>query len=149
MPLDSSSALKTEKFTGALSVVKPIMSTSELCLWIVEIEKEVQSLKKMPENWDSYGSSAIANTASEKVEKLLPLLARLGMSKPNLFPVSGGGLQLEWEKDDRELEIEILPNGTIEYLKVFSDGKMEEGKAIDEDIFSLAKWFNENRMKSI
>jgi hypothetical protein len=32
-------------------------------------------------------------------------------------PVSGGGLGVEWRNGNRDLTLEILPDGTLEYLK--------------------------------
>jgi hypothetical protein len=142
MSYDSSVSINNHIYTGQLSVVTSL--TSEISFWLQDAQKELQALKKMPENWDSYGSPEITNEASKKVADLLGELARFGMSKPNIFPVSGGGLQLEWQKNARELEIEILPDGNIEFLIVDQNGEMREGKAIGGDVLRLTQWYSRN-----
>lgn len=139
MPFDSYPAINNQIYTGQLSAVTPI--TSEMSLWLQDSQKELQNLKTLPENWDSYGSPQITNQASKKVADLLHNLACFGLNKPNLFPVSGGGLQLEWQNGERELEIEVLPDGTIEFLIVNENEEMKEGKATEGDILRLAQWF--------
>lgn len=52
------------------------------------------------------------------------------MPEPSVSPVSGGGLGFHWRADARDLEIEILPDGRVEYLKTLKMGeqiKSEEG----------------------
>ena len=47
---------------------------------------------------------------------------------PQVVPVPGGGVQLEWRHGRREVEIEILPDGTMEFLRV------EDGEPRDEEL---------------
>ena len=149
MPLDSFPAINNQSFTGQFSEVTPI--TSEMSLWLQDSQNELQRLKNLPKNWDSYGSSEITDKASKKTADLLHKSACLGLNKPNLFPVSGGGLQLEWQNAGRELEIEILPEGDIEFLIVDENGKMKEGRAVEADILRLARWYRmgENNVMSL
>ena len=149
MPFDSYPVINNQSYTGQLSAATPIIS--EMSLWLQDSQKELQTLKDLPRNWDSYGSPEITNKASKKVADLLHTLACFGLNKPNLFPVSGGGLQLEWQNAERELEIEVLPEGDIEFLIVDKNGKMKEGKAIEGDILRLARWFRtgENNVMSL
>jgi len=72
---------------------------------------ELDELAGLPENWDGHGSPPIRATAKETVFKLLELLDQLDMPVPHFAPVSGGGLQLEWQQGKRELELEIFPQG--------------------------------------
>lgn len=53
---------------------------------------------------------------------------------PHISPVPGGGIQFEWQKGYRELELEILPNRSIEFL-VVTEGDMTEGhlRFVDSD----------------
>lgn len=69
------------------------------------------------------------------------------MPMPHFAPVSGGGIQLEWRRQNRELELEILPNGEIAFLKAPEPGEMEEGVlplSFHADVFELVKWFEGN-----
>ena len=56
------------------------------------------------------------------------------LPSPSIGPVVGGGLGIEWHTGDRDLDVEILPDGTIEYLKAertasgFDVNEMEDGR---------------------
>ncbi len=145
MAFDAYPAIENQIYTGQLSAVSSL--TSVLSLWLQGAQQELMLLDSMTEGWDSYGSPPISAEARKKMADLLHEFARVGMSRPELFPVSGGGLQVEWKNGGRELEIEVLPNADLEYLIIAEDGKMKEGKAIQEDIFRLARWFREGEAK--
>lgn len=140
MPFDSSPEINVSQiYTSDLSKVTALVSY--INLWLKDAQDELHKLKELPENWDSYGSSRIKDKAVKTTANLLVDTAKFGMPKPYIFPVSGGGLQLEWQQGNKELEIEILPNGKIEYLKVNENGEMEEGEILELDIWRLVKWF--------
>jgi hypothetical protein len=62
-------------------------------------------------NWDSYGSPAIS-------QKALKLAYQIFVHNfcQEVYPVPGGGVQFEWTWGEKFLEIEIQPNGKMEYL---------------------------------
>jgi hypothetical protein len=98
---------------------------------------------KLPENWDSYGSRPIQPAAIERASEALDFLSSINLPPPQIFPVPGGGLQLEFEQDGRELEIEFLPDGSTEYLMVASNGEMLEGSipsGSKGDLYRLTYW---------
>lgn len=111
--------------------------------WLHLAESKISELSKLPENWDSYDSRAIQQPAIEQATALLFKLANLNLPPPDIFPVPGGGLQLEFQQESRELEIEILPDGQTEYLTVNEDGQMSEGSisvGSQNELYRLAHW---------
>lgn len=84
-------------------------------------------LIQLPGNWDSYGSLPIQPPAYFGALWLLLVLNDTAVSAPHIGPVSDGGIQLEWQLAGRELELEILPDGTIGYLSVNDRGEIETG----------------------
>ncbi len=122
------------------SGVTPLADTN---LWLRTAQKKITELTQLPENWDSYGSRPIQPSAIEQAADLLALLSRLDLPRPEIFPVPGGGIQIEFQQDRRELEIEILPNGSTGYLQVAETGEMREDtipSGSREDIYRLAYW---------
>ncbi len=100
---------------------------SEASLWLRSAQRKISTLAQLPENWDSYGSPAIHQAAIEQAAEVLACLSDLDLPDPHIVPVPGGGIQLELQQEKRELEIEILPDGSIEYLLVAERGEMKEG----------------------
>ena len=124
------------------SNVSPVI---EQKLWSPSARKRLKELADLPVNWDSYASSRIEPETIEVAQNLLAEFAKLNMPEPEILPVPGGGIQLEWSNAGTELEVEVLVDKTIEYLIVDKDGGMHEGQMAQcpkvTEIASLARWF--------
>jgi hypothetical protein len=81
----------------------------------VEVENRLLELSQLPPDWDSYGSCVITDTAISTAKKLLDILQPL-RGVDLIAPMSGGGIQLEYEGNSRYLEIEILSEGNATYV---------------------------------
>lgn len=131
----------------------PVSSIFEDNTWKRSAQKKLEELSKLPENWNSYGSRSIQKDAIEITANLLSDLVKLKMPEPQIFPVSGGGLQLEWKNADRELEIEIRSDKRIEFLIVNEEGKMYEGQLLNHnplyEVSFLTQWFKKEGKTSI
>lgn len=106
---------------------------------------KLTELSELPNNWDGYGSPGIQPAVKVAASDLIGVLHKAGAPMPHFALVSGGGLQLEWRKKNRELELEILPSGEIGFLKAHESGEMQEGilpRSFHLDVFELVKWFN-------
>jgi hypothetical protein len=108
--------------------------------------KRLSELVQLPDNWDGYGSPRLQPAVVSAAFDLLRTLSAFHLPSPELFPVSGGGLQFEWQADKCELEIEVLPEGLLEFLIVDAKGEMREGRLLpspllSEHIYRLVHWF--------
>lgn len=120
--------------------VTPLAGASS---WLRAAQRKISELARLAENWDSYGSRPIQGAAIKQASDALGYLSSLNLPPPQIFPVPGGGLQLEFEQSGRELEIEFLPDGSTEYLQIASDGEMREGSipsGSKGDLCRLAYW---------
>ena len=96
-------------------------------LWHRRVLGSVLRLRHLPESWDTYGSPKLQNAAQERATELIALLAQSDPPLPNVSPVPGGGVQFEWEFRNRALEIEVLADGSIEFLAIAEGGATVEG----------------------
>ena len=109
--------------------------------WLREALAGLQRLADFPEDWDGYGSPALTGEAIGQARQVILELARAGVLSPDIRPVSGGGVQLEWRHAGRELELGILPNGDLEFLVVLDGNHMVEGALPRTDFASkLFDW---------
>lgn len=107
---------------------------------------KLTELSELPENWDGYGSRRIEPAAKKTASNLLLMVYSLGMPTPHIVPVSGGGIQLEWQIKGRELELEVLPDGEILFLIVNENEQMQEGSVphfLSPTLPALAAWLNQ------
>jgi len=95
--------------------------------WFVDAVGEVSRLSKLPANWDTYGSPAITNLAHRQAIRLLTLVGR-HLPAPHVGAVSGGGIQFSWELGPRVLQLEVLPDGTVGFLRAYNDDEFREAE---------------------
>lgn len=116
-----------------------------------EILKQLNIINNLPDNWDSYGSPKLERGLFVNARQFVRFLDSLFIdSAPDVVPISGGGVQFEWQYGGRELEIEFSTNSIIEYLKVDEDENMEENlfsiEQMTDEIPKLFSWlFNNNQ----
>jgi hypothetical protein len=122
-----------------------VTSVFDQALWSRSANRKLEELLALEDGWDRFGSPKVSGQIANIARNVLVDLAKLKMPEPKILPVPGGGLQLEWGNSRRELEIEILPNSTIEYLVTDAEGNMEEGNIDSRDgiteFSALAAWF--------
>ncbi|MBW8000439.1 MAG: hypothetical protein FVQ80_00250 [Planctomycetes bacterium] len=95
------------------------------------IEKAIDTLEelsRLPVGWDSYGSPRISDDIIDAAKNFLGQLEYEYVEVPHIIPISGGGIQFEWQVGDRELELEFIDSVTISFLKVRNDEPIEENQ---------------------
>ncbi len=141
--LTNYSRMNAAQWSGVTAVAVATSSS-----WLRRAQQKLKELSELTDNWDSYGSRPIQQKASETAAELLTETAKIGLPEPQIFPVSGGGLQLEWDNTKCELEIGILPNGEMEFLITDSKGEMFDNRISPSwsgEIYRLANWFNNQK----
>lgn len=106
--------------------------------------KTIARLAQLPENWDTYGSRPVQVRALQGAFFILKLTEALSLPAPHIGPVAGGGIQFDWFSATRELEIEILPDGSVAYLRSEAGDPTCEGALAsygDSGVQSHMHWF--------
>src|SRR6266581_4828084 len=91
----------------------PVFGMNE---WQVAALRRIAQLSNLPMNWDTYGSVPISETVLDVASELVRGASFDAAPAPRVVPVSGGGIQLEWQSGDRELDIQITPNLSFELV---------------------------------
>lgn len=106
------------------------------------VAKVLKFAYSLRQNWDSYGSAPIRTWVVDAAIELIREVPFDNLSAPRVVPVSGGGIQFEWSKGNRDLEIEVRPDRSIEGLKVLSGMPVDEGQELTSstDIEQLFSW---------
>lgn len=123
-----------------LSIKRYLKPSSGLTRYIPRSES-LQPLLSLQENWDGYGSQRLTEDAVRRADAALQEGSRHRIGVPDVAPASGGGVFLEWEVAGRDLELDILPDGHIQFVRTYPDGAMEEDKDLPPDeLPSLFRW---------
>ena len=101
-------------------------------VWVTAAGEALAKLRKLPPNWDGYGSGPVTEAALGTGMTIFKKLEGTGIPLPTVVPATGGGFALEFQVARKRLELEVLPDGAIEYLTIDKihghiDGDMREG----------------------
>jgi hypothetical protein len=85
--------------------------------WQLETIAAIKELTKLGDNWDGYGSPAIDGDVLVLAEHVMKQIREECIPTAHVGPESGGAVQIEWELSGRGLELHILRDLSIEYLR--------------------------------
>lgn len=112
--------------------------------WHFNAIKEVFRVCSVVHDWDSYGSPPPTNQAADRAIDIVTYVAASGLdesvSVPEVFPIPGGGLRLEWQSVDKELAVDIFPDGSVEFLQAKGEQVVNEGNLVRYRIPALLEW---------
>lgn len=104
-----------------------VISAAQLSSQQKAVIQRLVELSQLPIDWDSYGSPPPTPAATKVATEIVQMPVFDFLPSPGVSPVSGGGVQLEWEIGSRALEVEILDTGIVQYLKSDRSEPIEEG----------------------
>ncbi len=141
--MSSETVLNTETYQSQRAVT-PRNNPRGQNHWLPSALETLSQMTALPTNWNGYGSPPPGAKAAEHAIRFLKSVDGDNLPEPNIVPVSGGGIQLEWYHCGRELELEIVSGeDDLIFLKVYEDDRMEEGSyplAYLGKIKGLIKW---------
>lgn len=109
--------------------------------------RQIAALKQLRTGWNGYQAQPITGIAIDVACHLIRLIAKqhwfTAQEKtfPNVIvPVPNGGVQFEWRRATRELEVGIDPDGTLSYLSIENvAGKEIEKEAERAELAEILK----------
>ncbi len=119
---------------------------------LTSIFERLKELAQLEADWDSYGAKAISSVALVKVFEVLEALKErfVKVKEPLpqfIAPLADGGLQLEWNGQQGDIEVEIYPDGDLGYVLIEGQGttrKFQEKNqvSLDEVLNLLSQFFS-------
>jgi hypothetical protein len=115
--------------------------------WVEEAWHTLQSFGRFEADWDSYGSSPFSRKVIEGATLLLFYYRTQHPSSdivPHIAPVTGGGVQMDWDTERRGLEIEVRPDGRVAFLAVEDEDVVREGNvSARSELLDLFVWLHQ------
>ena len=93
--------------------------------WLMPALQGFANLVTLPANWDREGASRIDGATINRALAATDQLLDVDSPAPSVVPLSSGGLQIEWHRRRRDLEIEFTPTGKSEFY-FFDEETAEE-----------------------
>src|SRR4051812_2906182 len=99
-----------------------VVPIGDVAPWMSDVLQRVNAFEDLRPGWNGTRSPAVLREALVLARQLVVAAAQVeDLRAPNVGPVPGGGLQLEWRMGKKELELEILPTGDLGVLRVDGD----------------------------
>jgi hypothetical protein len=146
---------------GALTQTKPILrpvpslasnkvaKLGTAAVWVDDARRALAKLAILPDNWDGQESPSIQGEVIALAFKILTEIESYDLPTAHIGPVPGSGIGIEWRYGDRDLNLEILPDGSLEFLKAqktssgFDLDQMVEGQIQSDrlnEVRALIRW---------
>ena len=80
-------------------------SGPQLPKWIKPTVSAFSAIQNLQENWDSYGGKIIRHDLIKQSLIMLASIMEWNSPAPSVVPLGDGGIQIEWHKNQQDLEI--------------------------------------------
>jgi hypothetical protein len=90
------------------------------------------TVRSLPENWDLYGGKTVGSDVVVESLSILGQIMDAASPAPSVVPLGDGGLQLEWHRNQQDLEI-VFPSDDVPqfYYRDRRAGIEQDGLASD------------------
>jgi hypothetical protein len=96
--------------------------------WLPDVISRMVDFRYLPGNWDSYGAKPVDLSIFLSVIRILPEIVMPETPCPSICPTNNGGIQLEWNENGRDLEVEFVAADRVQVI--FEDGRKTEEREI-------------------
>ena len=108
---------------------------------LLHVSHEIGQIASLEPGWDGSDAPALSGLVASRAFQLLVNLevhARGLIPPPAMSaPIIDGGLQLEWNRDDMQIEVQVAPDGTYGYLLIAN--RHEDARYEEADDLSLVQ----------
>ena len=108
--------------------------------WFAELKDRFDELTALPRGWDGYAGRPVSCDCALFAANLIERLFVDGVPAPQLVPGGDGTLQLEWHRNQFDVEIDVLgPNDVLAVRRDLRTGAVQELE-LQADFTPLSEW---------
>jgi hypothetical protein len=85
--------------------------------WLYSTFAQIQRLAGLRADWDSYGGMPPSDYVLVDALKVVLYTSTTESVAPVIVPTSDGGVQLEWQSANHDLEIRVMPGGEVSGIR--------------------------------
>ena len=125
--INTSSVFSSARIGSALGEVDDrSLMTSSRSEWLRATTNRLSELMRLEKGWDSYSGKPLSPPSAYFSMQLLLEVASDKTPAPHLVPTTSGGLQIEWHRGRRSLEILVRRPNHVEVWSRSEDGAERE-----------------------
>lgn len=110
----------------------PAAPCNEVGDWVKPALIALDRIRLLPVGWDANHGPRVTRDALQTAIAIIYAGRRHTIPHVNVSPVVGGGIGLHFTSERREIDVEILPGGGVEYLLVERPTDPEEEECVVE-----------------
>ena len=131
---------KTSSLSIRSTLVRVLLPRSR---WVTELRDRFDELTSLPRGWDGYAGRPVSFTCAQFDANLIERLYVEGVPAPQLVPGSDGTVQIEWHRNQFDVEIDVL--GTYEVVAIRRNLRTDvvEELELQTDFTALGDWIAE------
>ena len=115
--------------------------------WFENLQEKFNDICSLPVGWDGYAGFPVSFNNAIFAANLLERLYLDGVPAPAIVPGSDGSLQLEWHRNQFDVEIDVLAPYEVLATRTDHANNTEQEFELESDFSVLADWISD--LKSI
>lgn len=115
--------------TSYTAVSVPTFAVPELAAerprWVGKVVRRLVELLDLPERWDGRDAKRVQTQTAYYASTFLGAVCSPSTAEPQIVPTIAGGLQIEWHKNNVDIELELEGPYTMHlFIEYLDDGRI-------------------------
>ncbi len=107
------------------------------------LEDRFNELTSLTAGWDGYDAGPVSFTCAKFAASILERLCNSDVPAPSLVPGSDGTLQIEWHRNQYDIDIDVLGPNNVVAIRFDHEINEEEVVELKNDFTPIAGWIDE------
>ncbi len=112
-------------------------------VWVKELKSRFDELTSLKHGWDGYNGLPVSFTCADFAAAILERLCISDVPAPSLVPGSDGTLQIEWHRNQFDVEIDVLGANNVVASRYNYMTEIEESIELQSDFSEIVEWISD------
>src|SRR5882762_4072684 len=110
--------------------------------WFMPVLQGFANLATLAVGWDGSGAAKIDAATINRALRTIELLLPHDGPAPSIVPIPDSGLQIEWHRNRRDLEIEFSPDGDVGFYYFDENNGEEREGPVGPNFVAVKEYLN-------
>lgn len=118
----------------------PVRALHHCSKWLTELQDRLKELSSLPKGWDGYAGRSVSFPCVYFTAQLIEQIFCPGVPAPDLVPGGDGTLQIEWHRNQYDVEIDVLAPYHVVASRFDHLSQRAEEIILEAEFSKLAEW---------